>query len=119
MRKTFTAKVKREAVKSPGARNEVGKKATEVRKEVVLQPREWRAGCSVWGQERRRGAPASQAVCVRTLLWKPGTFPPHPSVTSALTVSRKPEGSPRTCRGGGGGEGSTIRTQNPTPAFRC
>lgn len=105
MRKTFTAKVKREAVKSPGARNEVGKKATEVRKEVVLQPREWRAGCSVWGQERRRGAPASQAVCVRTLLWKPGTFPPHPSVTSALTVSRKPEGSPRTCRGGGVGRG--------------
>lgn len=37
MRKKFTAKVKRKAVKSPGARNKVKNKAGEVRRGLVPQ----------------------------------------------------------------------------------
>lgn len=63
MRKKFTAKVKRKAVKSPGARNKVENEA-KVRREVVLQqPWELRAGHSVWGQLGQKGGPVSQAVC--------------------------------------------------------
>lgn len=105
MREKFTAKVKRKAVKSPGARNEVGNKATEVRRGAVppqLGNGDQGIACGTSGG---REGPLRVRLSGQGSSWV-SLEPFCDQRTSGQEAGKRPE----YCA-----QGSTVRSQNPRP----